>query len=751
MEHALSGKMQDLTPEQQAAVDHINGPLLVIAGPGSGKTRVISRRIAKIVDSGVHPSQILAITFTNKAAREMQSRVELLLPGSRLAISTFHKFCARMLRRRSEWVGLRSNFSIFDKTDQILMVRSVLNELNFDPVHYDPRRIANRISRAKNDMILADEFRRKFEERVGDPVDGVVAQVYPEYQRRLLKSNAVDFDDLLLHVVKLLEDHQELREQLDARWKYILVDEYQDTNSSQYRIVLQLSRIFPNLCVTGDPDQSIYGWRGARVDNILKFEGEFADTQVISLDQNFRSTPQILHAADRLIANNLQRKPRTLRTDNAHGREVELVCFESAEAEADQIAEQIAGRVRSGERKWSDFAIFYRVNALSRQLELAFSRHRVPLQISSGFGFYERAEIKDLLAYLRVIENPDDEPALRRVINKPLRGIGRKSQDVLLKKAITDNISLMEAARQADSIDSLTSRARKAIFLFVDMMNRWSNADSSRVAELLRSVIDHTGYASDWMSAGSDKDQQRLANVRELQSAATQHEEHAGDDRSLAGFLETAALVNDGDNLDSSSGCVTLMTLHAAKGLEYPIVYVVGVEDGLIPHERSVKSNNHLREIEEERRLLFVGMTRAMEELYLTEARRRMISGSSRSTIRSQFLLELKPHIRDLSRTHQDDYHERREQFKEKLRSQQTAGGPVLITAASLLAGKQDEADLPIGFAIGMQVRHPRYGRGVVVNLSGMARRRTVTVEFETGDRTETFIAGKSPLQPIGT
>jgi DNA helicase-2/ATP-dependent DNA helicase PcrA len=253
------------------------------------------------------------------------------------------------------------------------------------------------------------------------------------------------------------------------------------------------------------------------------------------------------------------------------------------------------------------------------------------------------------------------------------------------------------------------------------------------------------------MSAGSDKDQQRLANVRELQSAATQYEEHAGDDGSLAGFLETAALVNDGDNLDSSSGCVTLMTLHAAKGLEYPIVYVVGVEDGLLPHERSVKSNNPIREIEEERRLLFVGMTRAMEELYLTEARRRMISGNSRSTIRSQFLLELKPHIRDLSRTHQDDDHERREQFKEKLRAQQSTGGPVLITAASLLAGKQDEADLPIGFSIGMQVRHPRYGRGVVVNLSGMARRRTVTVEFETGDRTETFIAGKSPLQPIGT
>ena len=743
--------MQDLTPEQQAAVDLIDGPLLVIAGPGSGKTRVISRRIARIVDSGVHPSQILAITFTNKAAREMQSRVESLLPGSHLAISTFHKFCARMLRRRSEWVGLRPNFSIFDKTDQVLMVRSVLNELDFDPVHYDPRRIANRISRAKNEMILADDFRRMFEERVGDPVDAVVAQVYPEYQRRLLKSNAVDFDDLLLHVVKLLEDNLELREQLDARWKYILVDEYQDTNSSQYRIVAQLSRVFPNICVTGDPDQSIYGWRGARVDNILKFEGEFDDARVVWLDQNFRSTPQILNAADRLIANNRQRKPRTLRTDNAHGREVELICFESAESEADQIAEEIAARVKSGERKWSDFAIFYRVNALSRQFELAFSRHRIPQQISSGFGFYERAEIKDLLAYLRVIENPDDEPALRRIINKPLRGIGKKTQTVLLRKANADNISMMEAARRGDSIDSLTARAKKAIFLFVDGIDRWAGSDTNQVSELLRSVIDHTGYASDWMSAGSDKDQQQLANVRELQSAAAQYEQHAGDERSLAGFLETAALVTDGDNLDSSAGSVTLMTLHAAKGLEFPVVYIVGVEDGLIPHERSVRSDNAIREIEEERRLLFVGMTRAMDELYLTEAQRRMISGSSRSTIRSQFLLELKPNIRDLSRTLPDGYDRRREEFKKKLRDQHAEGSPTLVTAASLLDGKTEEAEIPIGFAMGMEVRHPRYGRGVVVRLSGMARRRTVTVEFETGDRTETFIAGKSPLQPIGT
>ncbi|MCL4109901.1 UNVERIFIED_CONTAM: hypothetical protein GTU68_003269 [Idotea baltica] len=743
--------MSDLTPEQQAAVDQIHGPLLVIAGPGSGKTRVISRRIARIVESGVHPSQILAITFTNKAAREMQARVASLLPGTQMSISTFHRFCARLLRSRSEWVGLRPNFSILDKGDQVLMIRTILSDLDYDSVHYNPRRISNRISKAKSEMVQADDFRRMFSERVGDPFEAVVAEVYPEYQRRLLKSNAVDFDDLLLHVVKLLEDNEQLREQMDGRWKYILVDEYQDTNSSQYRIVSQLSRVFPNLCVTGDPDQSIYGWRGARVDNILKFENEFQDTQVVMLDQNFRSTPQILDSADRLISNNRQRKKRTLRTDKAHGREVELVCFDTAEAEADQIAMEISERVKKGERKWSDFAIFYRVNALSRQFELAFARHGVPQQISAGYGFYDRAEIRDLLAYLRIIENPDDEMALRRIINKPLRGIGKKTQSVVLKYADENNISMLEATQKADSIPGLSARAKKAIFFFVQKMNGWNKFNTADVSDLLRSIIEGIGYAGDWMSSGTDKDQQKLANVRELQSAAAQYEDHVGEERSLAGFLETAALVNDGDNLDPTAGSVTLMTMHAAKGLEFPVVYIVGVEDGLIPHERSIKSDNAVREIEEERRLLFVGMTRAMEELYLTESQRRMVSGSTRSTIRSQFLLELKPKFRDLSKQPRDDYAERREEFKNKLREQQATGtGPVLMTAAALLAGKSEQADLPVGFNVGMEVRHPRYGRGVVTDMSGMALRRTVTVEFEADDRVETFIAGKCPLQPIG-
>ena len=570
--------MSDLTPEQQTAVDQIHGPLLVIAGPGSGKTRVISRRIARIVESGVLPSQILAITFTNKAAREMQARVASLLPGKQMAISTFHRFCARLLRSRSEWVGLRPNFSILDKGDQVLMIRTILSELDYDSVHYDPRRISNRISKAKSEMIQADDFRQMFTERIGDPFEAVVAEVYPEYQRRLLKTNSVDFDDLLLHVVKLLEENQELREQMDRRWQYILVDEYQDTNSSQYRIVSQLSRVFPNICVTGDPDQSIYGWRGARVDNILKFEKEFQDTQVVMLDQNFRSTPQILDSADRLIANNRQRKKRTLRTDKAHGREVELICFDTAEAEADQIAIEISERVKKGERKWSDFAIFYRVNALSRQFELALSRHAVPQQISAGYGFYDRAEIRDLLAYLRVIENPEDEMALRRIINKPLRGIGKKTQSVLLKFADENNISMLEAAKKADSIPDLPARAKKAVFFFVQKMNSWNNFNTADVSDLLRSIIEGIGYAGDWMSLGTDKDQQKLANVRELQSAAAQYEDHAGEERSLAGFLETAALVNDGDNLNPEAGSVTLMTMHAAKGLEFPVVYIVGVE-----------------------------------------------------------------------------------------------------------------------------------------------------------------------------
>ena len=417
----------DLTPSQQRAVEQTEGPLLVLAGPGSGKTRVITRRIARIIEQGVPPSRVLAITFTNKAAGEMAERVARLLPGTRIWISTFHRFCARLLRSRAGAVGLKSNFTILDTDDQRRMIRSVVKDLNFDPVTFAPERIAERISRAKNDLLSAEAFSQVRQERVGDLFDSVVVKVYPEYQRRLRESNAVDFDDLLLDVVQILAENPEIRQELDERFRYILVDEYQDTNLAQYQIVAGLSRDFPNLCVTGDPDQSIYGWRGARIENILRFEADYPNAAVIRLEENFRSTKLILEAADRLIAHNVRRKAKVMRTDNAEGAPVEVLQFADSRAEAEGVARAVRAAVEAGSARWSDVAVFYRVNSLSREFETALTRNRIPYQLAGGFAYYDRAEVKDVLAYLRLVANPQDRPAFLRVVNVPARGIGDKS------------------------------------------------------------------------------------------------------------------------------------------------------------------------------------------------------------------------------------------------------------------------------------------------------------------------------------
>ncbi|MCA9113111.1 MAG: UvrD-helicase domain-containing protein, partial [Planctomycetaceae bacterium] len=381
--------MDDLTPSQRQAVSHIDGPLLVLAGPGSGKTRVVTRRIAHLVESGVPPSQILAITFTNKAAEEMSERVKAILPAARVWVSTFHRFCARLLRRHAWVVGLESNYTILDTGDQKTAMRRVMHDLDLDPVHYTPDRIAWHISTAKNDLVTAEMYARRYEEQIGDHWQATVARVYPAYQKWLLDSNAVDFDDLLLHVAVMLAEHEELRNDLDERFRYVLVDEYQDTNIAQYQIVRALSQQFPNLCVTGDPDQSIYGWRGARIANILRFEQDYPDAKVIRLEDNFRSTRAILRSADALITHNTQRKDKRLITQNPEGESVKLLRFPDSHLEADGIARQIREQVEAGEREWTDFAIFYRVNALSRQLENALMRHRVPFQVAAGVAFYD--------------------------------------------------------------------------------------------------------------------------------------------------------------------------------------------------------------------------------------------------------------------------------------------------------------------------------------------------------------------------
>lgn len=736
---------------------------MVLAGPGSGKTRVITHRIARLIEQGIQPDQILALTFTNKAAREMADRARRLVGGSRVQVSTFHRFCSRLLRRWPEAVGLKANFTILDQSDQVQLVRRLMKEHGFDTSHHDPRRILNRISKARNDLISSDQFRQRYEERVGDPLDAVIYEIFPLYEQQLLSQNAVDFDALLLHVVTLLTEDFGLREFLDNQFRFILVDEYQDTNLAQYRIVRAMSHDFPNLCATGDPDQSIYGWRGARPENITQFESDFQGVRIVALDQNFRSTAAIVRCADQLISNNQRRHRDQLTTDNAEGSPVRLQIFANGDAEANGIAEQIAERVASGERRYSDFAVFYRINALSRSIETALSRHSVPFQVAAGFSFYERAEVRDLIAYLRLIENQADESALLRIINRPARGIGEKTLLRLRNFAEKHGITMFEAAQRCDEVPSLTGRSRKPLHAFTDLITQLhqQSADSG-VAPLIEKLISAIDYLSLWKAEFDEVDQDRLANVHELVGAARQYdltfaeEEQTEDDpSSLQGFLELASLTSEADSVDPQRGAVTLMTMHAAKGLEFPVVYIVGVENGLIPHERAVR-NGDPASFEEERRLLFVGVTRAMEELSLTQTRERAFRGSRQSTISSPFtpemILEVEAHDGGFdvpAARNQQFVNEHVERARQRYQAAQASGDrPKIMTAADL--EKRFAQDSAPTFAVGTQVRHPRYGRGIVIDASGGSQRATVTVEFENDSRQETFVASRCPLQPIG-
>lgn len=789
----------DLTPSQWEAVNHFDGPLLVLAGPGSGKTRVITRRIARLIEQGVFPGQILAITFTNKAAREMDSRVQALLPDSRVWVSTFHRLCARLLRRYAATVGLQPNFTILDTTDQRAALRDVMSDLDIDPAHYSLSAIAHRIGQAKNQMQTAEAMARGVQDSGGSFLDTVVAKVYTGYQQALLASNGVDFDDLLLHVCTLLDENPDIRSELDDRYRYVLVDEYQDTNLAQYRIISALSHDYPNLCATGDPDQSIYGWRGAEIGNILRFEADFPAAHVVRLEQNYRSTKAILDAAGSLISHNIHRKSKLLFTDNGDGSPVEVLRFLDEKDEADGIARSIRSIAQDEGRTWSDFALFYRVNALSRGLETALARHAIPFQVAAGVAFFERAEIKDLLAYLRLVFNPADRTAFFRAVNTPLRGIGKNTQSRLGDWAAKKGLTLLAAAGRANELPGLAKRATTALQKFAATIEDFSRASDGGVAPLLQMIIARIGYTEGLKETGDERDLERLANVEELLTAAAQYDEQHAQAPTLEGFLEGASLVSDVDAVDEHAGKVTLMTLHAAKGLEFPVVFVVAVEHNLLPHERAMKNRSPL-ELEEERRLLFVGMTRAKERLFLTETNVREFRGMRNSTIPSLFLQEM--HVartevsappglaRPMEIDEDVELHEAHaeEEWPENFydgddTDTQTAGEkaakhesgqfgqtprirkaeatqpaepgtverrrPRLTTAADLLQGTAKEVEFPQSFAVGMSVRHPRLGLGKVIEAQGAGKWRTVTVEFKAGDQ-HSFVASKSPLQPVG-
>ncbi len=622
-----------LTPAQRSAVEHVEGPMLILAGPGSGKTRVVTHRIAHLLQEGVRGSQILALTFTNKAAEEMQRRVAQLVPEASVWVSTFHRFCSRLLRQHAALVGLEENFSIYDDGESRQTMNLAAQEVGIDLSFVTPDKLASGVSWAKRQLITPEQYTP----RPGNPTGSVVAKVYPVYQRRMLAANAVDFDDLLMHVGIMLRENPELRETLDERLRFILVDEYQDTNLAQYAIVRGLSINHPNLAVTGDPDQCIYCWRGANLSNILDFERDFPHVKVVRLEQNYRSTPNILRVADHLIAHNIRRKEKRLLTTKPSGDPVRLVVYATSKDEAEDIADQVVSRLSEGRRP-RDFAVFYRTNALSRMLEEAFLRRGVPYQIVSGQEFYQRREVKDVLAYLHLLNNARHDAALRRVINTPARGIGKTTLSHVDEHARRHNISLLEAARQADRIPSLKKRAATALAKFIGMYDALRESARDSVAEIAARVLDQSGYRHHLTASQSEEDQDRLANVDELLVAAREFDTLHPDGGGLEAFLEQAALVADSDNWEQADDKVSLMTLHAAKGLEFPVVFLVAVEEGLLPHERSRYNEEQL---EEERRLLFVGITRAESELQLSMARRRAMRGDTRPTVPSTFLMEL--------------------------------------------------------------------------------------------------------------
>ena len=755
--------LKGLNEPQCEAVRHVDGPLLILAGPGSGKTRVVTHRIANLLALGVPARNLLALTFTNKAASEMRNRVQRLAPGERVWLGTFHRFGAQLLRKYADRVGLDPNYTIYDMSDARATLKRVIETEQILTHDYSPDRIASAISDAKNKLITA----AKYEPRPGNLLGKVVAEVYPAYQKRLLDSSAVDFDDLLLHVAQLLHDDSELRSELDERYRYVMVDEYQDTNRAQYVILRALSVDQPNLAATGDPDQSIYGWRGADLNNILEFESDFPDVKIVRLEQNYRSTGSILHVADALIANNKRRKAKSLFTENAYGAPVRLVTYADQQDEARGIADTIRGAVANGERRYSDFAIFYRMNALSRSIERALRHEQIPFQMVRGQEFYQRREIRDVLAYCQLMNNPKDDLAFERTVNSPARGIGKKTVERIADHAYHYGLTMLNAAREAAQIESLSKRAAGQVAKFVAITTRLEPYVAGPAEEAVGAVLTESGYREHLAKSDTEEDLNRLANIEELLTDARQFDEQREkeDDEplesSLEGYLERAWLVNETDSWDEDTDKVTLMTLHAAKGLEFPVVFLMAVEDGILPHERSSADPDQL---EEERRLAFVGITRAEKELQLSHVLCRDFRGQRRIAIPSSFLMELPRDEMDCGEARAEDdwelegweqgdpiadeYHQDLEFVTEEEPppAAERDFSSSVSTAATLGADSLPNVS-PDAFRVGMAVLHPDLGPGKVVTLSGSGKGRRATVRFPAAGE-KRFVLAFSPLRP---
>ena len=720
-----------LNPPQREAVAQTEGPVLILAGAGSGKTRVLTHRIAYLMDEkGVNPWNILAITFTNKAAQEMRERVDKLVGfGSEsIWVSTFHSACVRILRRHIDNLGYDTNFTIYDTDDQKSLMKDVCRKMNIDTKIYKERSLLAQISHAKDELLTPDDMEMK---AAGDYNMKKVASVYREYQAALRKNNALDFDDLIVKTVELFEKCGAVLEYYQERFKYIMVDEYQDTNTAQFKFISLLAQRYQNLCVVGDDDQSIYKFRGANIGNILGFEHVFPDARVIRLEQNYRSTKNILNAANQVIANNTERKAKTLWTENEEGSKVHFRQFLNAYEEAEYVAGEIGKLKRNGLGNYRDCAILYRTNAQSRIFEEKFIAANIPYKLVGGVNFYARKEIKDLLCYLKTINNARDDLAVQRIINVPKRGIGATTLGRVQDYADNMGISLYEALRVAEEVPSIGRSLSKidGFVTFIQMLK--SKADVMTVEEILQEVIDSTGYVAELEAEDTEESRARIENIDELISKTVAYQEAMEEQNqpaTLSGFLEEVALVADIDTVDPDQDYVLLMTLHSAKGLEFPKVFMVGMEDGIFPSHMTISYGND-GEMEEERRLCYVGITRAMKDLTLTCAQQRMIRGETQYNRVSRFVREIPRELVDLGHTIQEKKPKVEEliptpakysKMKEILQGRNYKPREFKVTKANSL-----------DYEVGDTVRHIKFGVGIVKEIVEGGRDYEVTVEFD--------------------
>lgn len=718
-----------LNKEQQQAVKTTEGPLLIMAGAGSGKTRVLTHRIAYILlEKGVNPYNILAITFTNKAAREMKERINGILGGAadEIWISTFHSMCVRILRRDIDRIGINRNFTILDTTDQLSVIKGILKDKNIDSKKFDPRGILSAISSAKNELIDAKQYGKY----TGNYFENIVSDVFEQYEKRLLKNHSLDFDDLIMKTIQLFKRVPEVLEYYQRKFQYIHVDEYQDTNKAQYQLVHLLAAKFQNLCVVGDSDQSIYGWRGADIANILSFEKDYPNAKVILLEQNYRSTKNILQVANHVISNNVKRKPKNLWTDNEKGEKIQYYRADTEQGEALFVTGKIKELVETKQRKFSDFAILYRTNAQSRAMEEMLVKANIPYTIVGGTKFYDRKEIKDLLAYLRLVANLDDDISFVRIINVPKRGIGATSLDRIAQYALQNEMSMFRALGEVERI-GLSAKAMKACREFYQMLSGLNQMQEYlSVMELTEEIIKRTEYREMLQAEKTLEAESRLENIDEFLSV-TKNFEESSEDQTLIAFLTDLALVADIDQLDKEENvkdAVVLMTLHSAKGLEFPVVFLIGLEEGVFPHSRSLMEEN---DMEEERRLMYVGITRAEEELYITNAQIRTLYGHTNINPASRFIEEIP-----------DEFIDRLNEQKRNVpvRDQHQVR-PVFRPAQSTTGGED------IRWRAGDKAIHKKWGVGTVVSVKGEGDHMELDIAFPIPVGIKRLLAKFAPIE----